>query len=86
MHRQNYVVQFVLEHGHTHDRDLVVQQLRGKMVLMARHKFASNVCEKALVTARAEDRAMLVDEMLQRRPPDGTTPIGLMMKDQFASK
>jgi pumilio RNA-binding family len=82
---QNYVVQFVLEHGHPHDRDLVVQQLRGKMILMARHKFASNVCEKALVTARAEDRVQLIDEMLQRRPPDGTTPVALMMKDQFAS-
>lgn len=52
---------------------------------MARHKFASNVCEKALVTATSEERRALVDEIIAPKP-DGVSPIVSMMKDQFASK
>lgn len=52
---------------------------------MARHKFASNVCEKALVTAATEERRALVDEIITPKP-DGMSPIVSMMKDQFASK
>lgn len=55
------------------------------MLNMARHKFASNVCEKALVTASAEERRALIDEIIAPKP-DGVSPIVSMMKDQFASK
>ena len=55
------------------------------MLNMARHKFASNVCEKALVTATSEERRVLVDEIIAPKP-DGVSPIVSMMKDQFASK
>lgn len=55
------------------------------MLNMARHKFASNVCEKALVTATAEERRALVDEIIAPKP-DGVSPIVSMMKDQFASE
>lgn len=55
------------------------------MLNMARHKFASNVCEKALVTATTEERRALVDEIITPKP-DGVSPIVSMMKDQFASK
>lgn len=55
------------------------------MLNMARHKFASNVCEKALVTATTEERRALVDEIITPKP-DGMSPIVSMMKDQFASK
>ena len=55
------------------------------MLNMARHKFASNVCEKALVTATSDERRALVDEIIAPKP-DGVSPIVSMMKDQFASK
>ena len=54
------------------------------MLNMARHKFASNVCEKALITATTEERRALVDEIITPKP-DGVSPIVSMMKDQFAS-
>jgi Pumilio-family RNA binding repeat len=82
---QNYVIQFVLEHGSQHDRSLIVAKLRGQMLNMARHKFASNVCEKALVTADAENRRILIDEIMLPKQ-DGVSPIVTMMKDQFASE
>lgn len=84
-HFQNYVVQFVLEHGTVHDRSLMISKLRGQMLNMSRHKFASNVCEKALVTADFESRRLLIEEIMSPKQ-DGVSPIVTMMKDQFASK
>jgi pumilio RNA-binding family len=77
-------VQFVLEHGKHHDRALIISKLRGQMLQMARHKFASNVCEKALITADPENRRALIDEIMTPKQ-DGVSPIVTMMKDQFAS-
>lgn len=80
---QNYVVQFVLEHGSVHDRKRIVQQLHGNLLVMARHKFASNVCEKALVCGDNDSRKVLINEMIV--PANGVAPAVTMMKDQFAS-
>jgi pumilio RNA-binding family len=80
----NYVVQFVLEQGKPQDRNQVITKLRGQMLNMARHKFASNVCEKALVTAGVEERRILIDEIIMPKT-DGVSPIVSMMKDQFAN-
>ncbi|CAE6414057.1 unnamed protein product [Rhizoctonia solani] len=80
----NYVIQFVLEHGAADDRNWILHKLRGQMVQMARHKFASNVCEKALVTADPESRRLLIEEIMTPRM-DTVNPIVLMMKDSFAN-
>lgn len=82
---QNYVVQYVLEYGKQHDRALVISKLRGQMLHMSRHKFASNVCEKALLTADPESRRALIQEMMSSKQ-DGVSTIATMMKDQYASK
>jgi pumilio RNA-binding family len=58
--------------------------MRGQVIYMARHKIASNVCEKALITADPEMRKELVDEIMTP-PPGVTNPMATMMKDQFAS-
>lgn len=79
------MVQFVLEHGKPQDRAIIISKLHGQMLHMARHKFASNVCEKALITADSESRRLLVDEIMTPKQ-DGISPIMTMMKDQFASK
>lgn len=62
----------------------MVSKLRGQMLNMSRHKFASNVCEKALVTADFESRRLLIEEIMSPKQ-DGVSPIVTMMKDQFAS-
>lgn len=82
--QQNYVIQFVLEHGKPQDRALVINKLHGQMLQMARHKFASNVCEKALICADLDSRRALIDEIMTPKQ-DGVSPIVTMMKDQFAS-
>lgn len=80
----NYVVQFVLENGPAQDRSLIIAKLRGQMLQMAKHKFASNVCEKALVTADSENRRLLIEEIMTPKA-DGVSPIVTMMKDQYAN-
>lgn len=55
------------------------------MLQMARHKFASNVCEKALVMADSDLRHLLIEEMMTPKA-DGVSPIVTMMKDQYASE
>ena len=55
------------------------------MFNMSRHKFASNVCEKALVMADSESRHVLIEEMMTPKH-DGVSPVLSMMKDQFASE
>ncbi|KAG8697831.1 mRNA binding protein puf3 [Ceratobasidium sp. 394] len=55
-----------------------------KRFQMAKHKFASNVCEKALVTANSESRRLLIEEIMTPRPA-AVNPIVLMMKDPFAN-
>ena len=83
---QNYVIQFVLEKGLPQDRRRIVETLReGQLLHMARHKFASNVCEKALSMADEEERRILVNEMLSSAA-DGQPSVSIMMKDQYASK
>ncbi len=51
---------------------------------MSRHKFASNVCEKALITADPDSRRQMIEEMMRQRQ-DGSSPVVTMMKDQYGS-
>ncbi|KAG6850993.1 hypothetical protein H0H93_004480 [Arthromyces matolae] len=80
----NYVMQYILEHGRPNDKTLIVSKLQGRLLVLARHKYASNVCEKALLCTDTETRRRLVEEILTTRP-DGVTPITGMMKDQYAN-
>lgn len=81
---QNYVMQFVIEKGRPQDKAFVVSKLRGHLFQFARHKFASNVCEKALQYADAETRRALIDEIISPKPERKVIP--LMMQDSYASK
>ncbi|KAL0581724.1 mRNA binding protein puf3 [Marasmius crinis-equi] len=80
----NYVIQFIIEHGNPQDRVQVISKLRGHLLELARHKFASNVCEKALISSDAETRRALIDEFLVSKT-DGTAPVPALMKDQFGN-
>ncbi|EJF65952.1 ARM repeat-containing protein [Dichomitus squalens] len=81
----NYVVQFVLEHGTPQDRAMIIAKLTGQMNNMAKHKFASNVCEKALVTADPDSRRQLIDEIMTPKQQDGPSPLMSLMKDSFGN-
>lgn len=83
---QNYVIQFILEQGHDEDKAIVVSQIQGNLVNLAHHKYASNVCEKALICTDSASREMLINEMMAVRSPNTESPILIMAKDQYASE
>lgn len=77
-------MQYMLEKGAPQDRDQIIQRLVGNMLPMSKHKFASNVCEKAILNASTAQKEILVKEISLTRP-DGMNPIITMIKDQYAS-
>lgn len=94
MHDQygNYVIQWILQHGSKPDRDLVIGKARGNVLVLSRHKFASNVVEQVIRAASPEERCALIEEIIA--PVDGTNAsVGeeavegavVMMKDQYGN-
>ena len=61
----------------------IVNAVRGKVLLLSQHKFASNVVEKCVQHANRAERAILIEEVCSLNS-DGTQPCPLtaMMKDQ----
>jgi len=53
----NYVIQHILEHGkHQEDKNRVIKSIKGKVLELSNHKFASNVVEKCLQFAADKDK------------------------------
>jgi len=76
----NYVIQHLLERGTKADRSAIISHVRGQLVPLSRHKFASNVIDKVILCADEEERRMLTDEILF-----DPTAVTIMLKDQFAN-
>ena len=60
----NYVIQHIIERGHPKDRALVVDKIRGNLLTMSRHKFASNVVEKCITFGSKAEKNDLMTEAL----------------------
>lgn len=80
----NYVIQHVVEHGKPQDRDKIVEIVKGSVLSFSRHKFASNVVEKCITYGTHVQRSQLIHEIITPCQ-DGTIPLTIMMKDQFAN-
>lgn len=80
----NYVIQHILEKGKPNDRAFVIGKVKGNILSMSKHKFASNVVEKCVSFGSSADRQEIFDEVITTKA-DGTTPLYTMMKDQFAN-
>ncbi|KAG0035067.1 mRNA binding protein puf3 [Podila clonocystis] len=80
----NYVIQHILERGKPAEKSLVVSKVVGQVLVLSKHKFASNVVEKCVAYGSKADRQRLIEEVITARP-DGSSPLVLMMKDQFAN-
>jgi len=79
------VIQFIIERGQSTDKSLVVSEICGNVVALSQHKYASNVCEKALSLSDSGTRRLLIEEILRAADADTEKPILTMIKDQFAS-
>lgn len=81
----NYVVQHVLDHGNPEDKSKIMNSVRGKVLHLSQHKFASNVLEKCVQNASRPDRAFLIDEVCAPSSDSASSPLHIMMKDQYAN-
>jgi len=81
----NYVVQHVLDHGKTEDKSQIVAGVRGKVLHLSQHKFASNVVEKCVQNATRSERSVLIEEVCSPSSDSSSSPLHIMMKDQYAN-
>lgn len=52
-----------LEHGKPEDKSQLITSVRGKVLALSQHKFASNVVEKCVTHATRAERALLIEEV-----------------------
>lgn len=64
----NYVIQHILEHGEPKDKALIISKIKGHVLQLSKHKFASNVVEKCVAYGSVGDRQELIEEVLMTRP------------------
>jgi len=82
----NYVVQHVLEYGNDDHRRRVLGTLSGRFVELSKHKFASNVVEKALQFCDPTNRQIVLDELLTTETLNpGPDPLELLLNDQYGN-
>lgn len=53
----------VSEHGKPEDKGQLINSVRGKVLALSQHKFASNVVEKCVTHATRAERALLIEEV-----------------------
>ena len=51
------------EHGKPEDKAQLISSVRGKVLTLSQHKFASNVVEKCVTHATRQERAVLIEEV-----------------------
>jgi len=80
----NYVTQHVIEHGKPEDRAKIIKIITAQLLTFSKHKFASNVVEKSIQFGTEEQRHGIVAQLTAMHS-DGTSPLQLMMKDQYGN-
>ena len=80
----NYVIQHVLERGKPEDKEAIINSMRGQILAMSQHKFASNVVEKCVQYGTLHDRKWIIEEIFGPAGSDGSALFS-MMKDQYAN-
>lgn len=80
----NYVFQHIIQHGRPDDRAKVIKIVTAQLLTLSKHKFASNVVEKSIQYGTDEQRRAIVAQVTLMHS-DGTSPLQLMMKDQYGN-
>ncbi|GMK55125.1 hypothetical protein CspeluHIS016_0201810 [Cutaneotrichosporon spelunceum] len=83
----NYVVQSVLTDapGREVDRDRVIGEMKGRIFELSRHKFASNVVERAIRTSKREGKRAIIAEMMGDSVDEGENRISTLLRDGFGN-
>jgi hypothetical protein len=57
------LVHDLAEHGKPDDKTQIIMSVRGKVLVLSQHKFASNVVEKCVTHATRAERSFLIEEV-----------------------
>ena len=57
-----------MERGRPEDKSVIIDKIRGQVLQLSKHKFASNVVEKCVDHGSKEERQDLIEEVLHTRP------------------
>lgn len=60
----------MLEHGDKKDKTAIITKMKGQLVQLSQHKFASNVVEKCVEHGSPSDRTIILEEILSGKPND----------------
>lgn len=83
-HFGNYVAQWVLEQGSEEDKRRFVKLAINRLIDYSCHKFASNVVEKAVAVATAEERDTIIKKLVTPEA-NGRHPLDRIMADQYGN-
>jgi hypothetical protein len=65
------VIQHVLEHGKIQeDKNKIVRKVKGNVITLSNHKFASNVVEKCMEYGSEKDKKEIIDEIMENNYED----------------
>lgn len=80
----NYVAQHIIGHGDPDDRSKMINHVINEILSLSKHKFASNVVEKCIEHGTPDERRA-IRAKLTAISADGTSPLQMMMRDQFGN-
>ncbi|CAJ1426069.1 unnamed protein product [Effrenium voratum] len=75
----NYVVQYVLGLQNPEANSMIVSAMMGRLNVLSRQKFSSNVVERCLQLASPEDKARMITELAEPRG------LGELLRDHFGN-
>lgn len=78
----NYVLQHVLQHSNTECTDKIIRAVAANILPFSKHKFASNVVERAFVSTDQRQRGILLDAVIGNAE---TSPLVSMVRDQYGN-
>lgn len=93
----NYVIQHILTISKNSPdflisiKDKILNIISKNLLNFSKHKFASNVVEKAIINSNSQQQNLIIDQILpnftidQQSFIDSQPPIIIMLKDQFAN-
>lgn len=59
----SFYYNILIEHGKQEDKSKLISAVKGKVLVMSQHKFASNVVEKCVTHAARAERTQLIEEV-----------------------
>lgn len=83
----NYVAQHVIRKGSPEDASKMIATVTKDLIHYSKHKFASNVVEKCIEKASVEElrRIREAASVTGPNPEDLSSPLALLIKDQFGN-